>query len=190
MGLFGMFRSKEAPPPEPPKPESKSIRPELVEIARIISDGDEVVSQEITACTQDPKGWFAAHQGQYEERGIYSTNDLDSVQWLGLVDILESHNWLCERDWKDELEDFLFFLQKLKGYQALGLSLNPEWLDPEEDIPSWCGILADKWNEVRVAAIDIDSDSYVLFPISVTQLPQLQKLAGEIGHRIDYIEGM
>ena len=40
MGLFGMFRAKETPS-EPPKKEPSPFAPALIEIARIISGGDE-----------------------------------------------------------------------------------------------------------------------------------------------------
>ena len=190
MGLFGIFRAKETPS-EPPKKEPSPFAPALIEIARIISGGDEEVLQDVTSCAQDPKGWFAAHQERYEERGVVDDpDDLDQVQWLGLVDILEEHGWVCERDWKDDLEDFSYFVQNLHGFQKLGLELDPDWLDEDEDISAWCGVLTEKWEGVCVAAIDIDSDSYVLFPTSTAQLADLQRLAGEIGHRIDAAERM
>ena len=185
MGLFGMFRAKETPS-EPPKKEPSPFAPALIEIARIISGGDEEVLQDVTSCAQDPKGWFAAHQERYEERGVVDDpDDLDQVQWLGLVDILEERGWVCDRDWKDELEDFSYFLQNLKG-------LDESWFDEDEDIPAWCTVLTEKWKsqEVRVAAININTDSYVLFPTTYAHLDELQKLAGEIGQCIDYVEQM
>ena len=189
MGLFGMFRAKETPS-EPPKKEPVPLGSPLTEIAQIISGGDEAVLQEVAACAQDPKGWFESHQERYGERSVDSSDDPDLVQWLGLVDILEAHSWVCERDWKDELEDFLYFLQQLKGCQALQLTLDPDWFDEDDDISTWCGILSENWEGVCVAAIDIDSDSYVLFPVAFPQLAQLQKLAEEIGHRIVAAERM
>lgn len=190
MGLFGMFRAKETPTPQPPKTEPKPLGPVLEEIARIISGGEEAVLQDAASCARDPKGWFAAHQERYEERGVDAPDDLGLVQWLGLVDILEDRGWVCERDWKDELEDFSYFVRNLKGFQALGLELAEDWLDGDEDVPAWCAVLAEKWKAqgVRMACIDIDSDSYVLFPAAAPQLAQLQGLAGEAGHRIDYVE--
>ena len=64
------------------------------------------------------------------------------------------------------------------------------WLDGEDDIPAWCHVLAEKWSsqEVRMAAIDMDSDSYVLFPVPSGQFPALQKAAREIGRTIHYVE--
>ena len=186
MGLFGIFRAKETPPPEPPKQEPKDLGPALLEIARIISSGDEAVLRDITACTEDPASWFTAHQNRYEERCILSPDNPELIQWLGLVDILEEHGWVCERDWKDELEDFSYFVQNLRGFQKLGLELDQDWLDEDEDISAWCGVLAEQWSAqgVRMAVIGIGSDSYVLFPASVGQLTALQTLAKEIGQYI------
>ena len=103
------------------------------------------------------------------------------------MDILEEHGWVCDRDWKAELEDFLFFPQNLKGYQALQLTLDPDWFDEDDDIPAWCDVLMEKWaaQGVRIATIGIDSDSYVLFPATAPQFDELQILAGEIGQCID-----
>ena len=192
MGIFDHFK-KQAPAPEVPSaPEAKCkpFGPNVLEIAKLISSGDKAVLKDVSACTEDPIGWFTAHQDRYGERCILSSDDPELIQWLGLVDILEEHGWVCERDWKDELEDFSYFVQNLHGFQKLGLELDADWLDEDEDIPAWCGVLTEKWEGVCVAAIDIDSDSYVLFPVASLQLAQLQKLAEEIGHCIDAVERM
>ena len=175
MGFFDHFKKNEATP-EPLEPSVKSIGPTVVELARVISSGDEAVLRDITACTEDPADWFTSHQDRYRERCILSSDDPELIQWLGLVDILEEHGWVCERDWKDELEDFSYFVQNLHGFQKLGLELDPDWLDEDEDISAWCG--------------EYVLDSYVLFPTSTAQLADLQRLAGEISHRIDAAERM
>lgn len=192
MGIFNRRKKKDPLSPQPAAPEAgrKPCGPALAEIARLISYGDEAVLQEVSACTADPQAWFAAHQDRYEERGVLSGGDLELVQWLGLADILEEHGCVCERDWKDEKEDFIFFVQNLKGFREQSLVLDPAWLDGEDDIPAWCHVLAEKWSsqEVRMAAIDMDSDSYVLFPVPSGQFPALQKAAREIGRTIHYVE--
>ena len=83
-------------------------------------------------------------------------------------------------------------MENLKGFQAQGLSMDPAWFDEDGDITVWCGVLAKKWETqgVRMAAVDIDSDSYVLFPALTAPFPALQTLAEEIGHRIDFVEKM
>lgn len=184
MGFFDRFKKRESM--------RKPYGPNLIEIARLISNGDQAVLCEISACTQAPQAWFESHREQYSQRGINTAGSLEWIQWLGLADILAGHNYVCERDWKDERDDFLFFLQQLKGFQALHLSVDPAWLDGGQDIPIWCNILAEQWEPqgVRIAAIGIDSDSYVLFPCPVAQLPTLQRLAGELGQYIESLEGM
>ena len=192
MGFFDRFKKKEASPAAPAAPtvEREPCGPNIVEIARLISQGDEAVLRDVTACIGAPAAWYDAHQGQYSERGIASAKDPDLIQWLGLVDILEEHNYVCERDWKDELENFLYFVENLRGFQALGLSIDPNWFDADGDVPIWCNILTQKWGPqgVRMAAIGIDSDSYVLFPALTAQFTALQKLAGEIGQYIEFVE--
>ena len=183
-------QSKDGTPPALASQEKKTGKSALVEIAALISGEESAVLQSVTSCAENPQGWFDSHREQYSQRCVMSSEDTDLVQWLGLVDILAEHGWVCERDWKDELEDFSYFVQNLHGFQKLGLELDPDWLDEDEDISAWCGVLTEKWEGVCAAAIDIDSDSYVLFPTAAAQLADLQRLAGEIGHRIDAAERM
>ena len=193
MGMLDRFKKKDAAPEATaPAAERKPFGATLVEIAQAISGGDAAVLKDISACTEDPLAWFEAHQDRYEERSVDSDSDVELIQWLGLVDILEEHGWVCERDWKDELEDFSYFVQNLHGFQKLGLELDPDWLDEDEDISAWCGVLTEKWavQGVRIAAIGIDSDSYVLFPATAPQFDELQRLAGEIDQCIDAAERM
>ena len=188
MGFFDRFKKQNQAPEAPPVPEvePRPFGANVVEIAKLISSGDEAVMTDIAACTGEPSAWFEAHQDRYEARGVNSAEDANLVQWLGLVDILEEHGWVCELDWKDELEDFSYFVQNLRGFQKLGLELDQDWLDEDEDISAWCGVLAEQWSAqgVRMAVIGIGSDSYVLFPASVGQLTALQTLAKEIGQYI------
>lgn len=152
---------------------------ELLEIGRIISDGDEAVLRELTACAADPAAYFAAHKVRYSERSVAISDGPDLIRWIGMVDILEEHNFVCERDWKDEKEDFVYFFSRLVGIKRLQLELDPDWLDEEGDIEQWCGVLNKKWafSQCCAAAINIDSDSFVLFPCPLAQLERLAQLA-------------
>ncbi|MCI9564016.1 MAG: hypothetical protein HFF63_08985 [Oscillospiraceae bacterium] len=96
-------------------------RETLIEIGRIISDGDEAVLEELTACAADPAAYFAAHEEQYRERAIDSPEEPDLIRWIGMVDILAARNFVCERDWKDEKEDFFCFFSNLAGIRRLQL---------------------------------------------------------------------
>ena len=103
------------------------------------------------------------------------------VQWLGMVDILIKNNYVCERDYKDELEDFLYFVQELKGIKSNDLTLEEDWFEENADITDWCSIIDSKWASegMCIAAIDIDSDSYVIFPCKINVLQNLQEYAEE-----------
>lgn len=188
MGLLDRFRKTEKTDEQSRKPDGNGRRhPPLLEIARLISDGDQEVMAEAAECVSDPKRYFEVHIEQYEERGAEDSDDLELIQWLGLVDILEGRGWVCERDWKDELEDFLYFMGNLTGMTSNRLPLERAWFDSQGDIRQWCQILDEKWapREACAAALDMDSDSYVLFPCKKSDLEELKACAAAIGRRID-----
>ena len=165
---------------------------ELLEIARIISDCDETVMAEISACLADVNAYYAANQARYEERGVEDDEEPEVLQWLGLVDTLEAHGYACERDWKDEKQDFFYFFSNLTGTKRLELDMREDWLDEDGCVSGWCKILDDKWADrcCCAAAIDIDSDSYVLFPCTLDELARLRELAELAGQRIELAEKM
>ena len=188
MGFLDRFRKLEKAESQKPAGGGEArYRQPILEIARLISDGDQEVMGEAAECVSDPKRYFEVHIDRYEERGIEDSDDLELIQWLGLVDILESRGWVCERDWKDELGDFLHFMGTLAGMAANRLSLEREWFDEDGDIPQWCRILDGKWSarEICAAALDLESDCYVLFPCKKSDLEELRRLAGAIHRRID-----
>ncbi len=190
MGFFDHFKTKKAAP-EPLEPSVKSIGPTVVEIARIISSGDEAVLRDITACTENPADWYDDCREQLFIRSVPPDESLEMVQWLTLMDILEKYGWVCKPDWKDrkdKLTDFLYLVENLHSFQAQGLSMNPAWFDAGGNISAWCGVLAEKWASKGVRMASIDIESYVLFPCPVSQFPTLQGLAEEIGQYIAFVE--
>lgn len=173
--LFGEKKSASAPSP-------------VSEIARIISGGDAVVMKEIKDLTEDTKGYFAAHKDRYNERGIdaFDSGRSNELLWLGMVDILAGNHYVCERDCGDEKEDFVYFLGSLKGVSGEKLPLDPEELDEDGELEEWCGIISASWESAgyHVGCIDIESDSYVLFPAKTAELDELRGLAEQMGYRI------
>ena len=164
----------------------------IIEIARTISQNDSAVISQATFCSADIKKYFSENKISYENRGIDATADESTLKWIGLVDILINANYLCERDWKDEKSDFIFFMQDLNTTKALHLKIDEQQLDDYGDITQWCETLDRMWAQqgVCAAAIDIDSDSYVLFPCKTTDLPTLKQYAAQTGHRIDLAKNM
>ena len=162
----------------------------LVEIGKAISADDKVVAAEIEKCVKDTEAYFEENEERFEERGMEQEDmeeDAEEVRWIALVDILEVNGYVCERDWKDELEDFVQFVGNLKGTKSRELPIKFEWFDEDGDVAEWCKVLDEKWADkgVCVAAIDIESDSYVLFPYEVEELGKLCELAEALERRID-----
>lgn len=163
-----------------------------IEIARIVCDGDEKVIQEASDCIFNPQNYFNAHKGRYENRGIDEFSDSIFNKWIGLVDILIIHNYVCERDWKDEKEDFMYFLNNLKGFKENNLTIDSEWLNEDDDIVKWCQVLDEKWNSqgIGVMCFDIGSDSFVFFLGKLANLECLKESASLLGQRIDFAKYM
>lgn len=160
----------------------------IYKIAAEISDQDGAVLKEVCECLSDTQKYFMENEEDYEERSVTYDEGEEVVQWLGMVDILIKNNYVCERDYKDELEDFLYFVQELKGIKSNDLTLEEDWFDEDADITDWCSIIDGKWASqgMCIAAIDIDSDSYVIFPCKINVLQNLQEYAGETEFGIEH----
>lgn len=155
----------------------------LLEIARAVSENDAAVLEAVSRCAFDLQEFFTEQEVFFQETGMSRSRPAQELQWRGLTKILEDHGYVCERDWKDEKEDFVFFFGGLKGVRSNGLAIDPDWLDETADIPAWGAILTEKWREKGFAAafLDIDSDSYVLFPCPTNAYSHLRELAERLG---------
>ena len=166
-----------------------------VAIAAAISADDKAVIARMKDCVSNTKAYVQKNEERFEERG-FEIEDLEDeeeeIRWLALVDILEENEYVCERDWKDELEDFVYFVGNLKSVKARALPLEKEWFDEEGNVVDWCKVLDEKWKDLGccVAAIDIDSDSYVLFAYDVDKVDKLCELAEELDRTIDWAKNM
>lgn len=171
---------------------------ELARIGKIISKGDKSVEEEVKKCLADMDAYYDEHEEEFEERGLGREDIEDEeigeeeLQWLTLVDILIDHMYCCELDWKCYKEDFVEFLSELHGMEHYDITLEEEWLDEESDIREWCSVLDEKWKEkgACIGALNIDSDSYVIFPILKTELEELMELAEEVDQRIGLAKNM
>lgn len=195
MGLFqNLFKRTEKPEPikEISKENSKDISKEFLEIAGLISYQNQNIMDELRKFMADPHTYFTEHTDMFEEWGMCSYSEEQYFARDTMVGFLEKENYICVRDWKDEKEDFIYFVKNLVGFQKSGLCLEEDWLDENDCIGIWSGILDSKWKEKGycLADIDIEADSYALFVCSMDTLNRLRSLAETIGYHIDLAKEM
>ncbi len=160
----------------------------ILEIAKIISINDKIILENMQKCLSDPKKYLAENRKDFEEIYPVLPEDSDTITWrLGLVAFLENL-YVCELDYKEEKDEFLYWIRELINTEIYNLSIENNWLDENENISQWCKAIDEKWRNSGfcLGCIDIDSDSYVLFPCKIENLEKLDILASQIGHKITY----
>lgn len=162
----------------------------LLEIAMCISQEDGAVIKAVEQCLSDMDAYFAEHVEDFEDRGFEEEEleevDQQELQWIALADSLINYVYCCELDWKCDKEEFADCVKELQGMEIYDLTLEEDWLEEDADVTEWCAVLDEKWLEKGfcMAALDIDSDSYVIFPLLESDLEKLMELAEQIGGRI------
>ena len=162
-----------------------------LEIARIITENDAEVLAEMRESFMDSRGYAVRHSARLLEEYGMDEDELRNAaadHWWLMTDILELHGYVCTRDWKDELQDFLYFLFQTKRAVSEGLSmtgLETEFSE-NDSIPVWSRLLGERLSGRRlvVGNIDTDSDSYTVFFCTEEEMELLKKTASETGHTI------
>ena len=112
--------------------------------------------------------------------------------WWNFYEELLSKGYAVELDCKCELEDFIYFVQKLIDNKSLDISENltidTAELDENQCIMDWCADLNSTWENYTLAGMDIGTDSFVLMVLSNEEFKTAQELAKELLHRIDVAE--
>ena len=112
--------------------------------------------------------------------------------WWNLYEKLVSKGYAVELSCKCELEDFIYYVQKLICNKSLdtseNLTIDPAALDEEQVIMDWCADLNSKWENYTLAGMDTGTDSFVLMVLSNEEFKTAKELAKELLHRIDVAE--
>lgn len=112
--------------------------------------------------------------------------------WWNLYEKLDSKGYAVELSHKCELEDFIYYVQKLIRNKSLNtsenLTIDPVALDEDQVIMDWCADLNATWDNYTLAGMDIGTDSFVLIVLSNEEFKTAQELAKELLHRIDVAE--
>lgn len=182
MGLFYKFLGKK-------KIEEGSADP-FYKLVDIISNHNEKICEEMKLCKQHRKYYFESHRDLYTQWGIDEFSEDKEICFIALVALLEKENIVCIRDYNDEKEDFIYYVNNLRGCKDYGLSIQDDWLNEDDDITVWANILQQQWKEYHLAAIDMNSDSYVLFVCDTNTLDELKNLGNAAGIHIDLAKVM
>ena len=189
----------------------------LLKIAQLISNNDSDVIIEVEECIDDIQKYVATHLEEYEDRSMTLEDDSEEdLQWLGMVNCLIRNNYVYETDDNVQITEFGWDLKNLCGFKEYGLSLDSKFLDvdygvdrydineddedvfdydEEEDfieddnIIGWCKYLDNKWADenVCIGMININSDSYIIFPIDCDVLEELEDLSDSIYRHISSV---
>lgn len=121
-------------------------------------------------------------------------HSMDALEdsWWNLYEKLDSKEYAVELSCKCELEDFIYYVQKLIHNKSLdtseNLTIDPSALDEDQVIMDWCADLNSTWENYTLAGMDIGTDSFVLMVLSNEEFKTAQELAKELLHRIDVAE--
>ena len=112
--------------------------------------------------------------------------------WWNLYEKLVSKGYAVELSCKCELEDFIYYVQKLIRNKSLDagedLVVDTATLDEEQCITDWSTDLNSTWKNYKLVDMDIGTDSFVLMVLSNEEFKRAQELAKELLHRIDVAE--
>ena len=125
------------------------------------------------------------------ETKLRSMEELED-SWWNLYEKLVSKGYAVELDYKCELEDFIYYVQKLIHNKSLdtseNLTIDTAGLDEEQCIMDWCAHINATWKTHKLVNMDIGTDSFVLMVLSNEEFKTAQELAKELLHRIDVAE--
>ena len=125
------------------------------------------------------------------ETKLRSMEELED-SWWNLYEKLVSKGYAVELDYKCELEDFIYYVQKLIHNKSLdtseNLTINTAGLDEDQCIMDWCAHINATWKTHKLVDMDIGTDSFVLMVLSHEEFKTAQELAKELLHRIDVAE--
>ena len=125
-------------------------------------------------------------------------NSMEELEdsWWNLYEKLLSTGRAVELSLKIELEDFLYYVQKLIHNKKLStgenltgdVSIDTAAFDDSQCIGDWCAHFNSTWKNHKLVGMDIGTDSLVLMVLSNEEFKTAQELAKELLHRIDVAE--
>lgn len=161
----------------------------LIEIGQIISHNDREVTRELEKILGNFKEYLKNDPLlTYSNIENMELTEKIELKLLALALLLNEKGYLCYLDWKCELEDFNMIYDVMKKI-GLDEKIEEEAFDEDDDITVWCEefdkIYGDR--DIFVGGIDLNSDSYSIFPVSYENLKKLKELGEKIQMKIDFV---
>ena len=155
----------------------------------LLTDNTEVRSK-LESCLESPQRYYRENVESYEERCIDGNQEDDRIVWFAIADEMILSGAAIELDWKTDAEDFFYEMKSLANRHRL--EIQEDCFKKDDDIPTWCEVLDEKWmdKDFCVGGMDIDSDSYVLFVCQAEVLKQLSELGKQVGQKFDSAKNM
>lgn len=164
----------------------KSVRPDERDYAEAHADDAEKI-EAFRALSVLLIG-DAAHTQHFLKRAAPKRAEEIEDAWEALYEELLMRGRALELDWKSDRETFLDAVQKLTA--GMEFPLDETMLDESESIPVWSGVLNASWSTHVLAAMDMNSDSYVLLVLTKEDFARAAELAKTLLHRIAPTEEM
>ena len=108
--------------------------------------------------------------------------------WEGLCKRLVRSGRAAGLDWKSEREDFVAAVQSLTA--GTGLAVAEELLGETDGIPAWSKNVNAMWKDHILAAMDMNSEDYVLLVLTRADFSRAAECARSLLHRIARAEEM
>ncbi|WP_124099803.1 DUF6630 family protein [Ruminococcus sp. Marseille-P6503] len=181
MGLFNLFKKKKNQQPE-------NTDEVFNRILLTVCGNNSNAAAELKSLNENVRDFAKTHPEYYEGWLTDSDDSEESLKRIGWIEILAKYGCAAMFDHSCDLEDFAYFTNGLVTVQSEKLGFSQEKLDGDGDITRWSEQLDEMWCEKGfcLGCIDIDSDSYLVFPIEISTLERLRELAKSINRRIDY----
>ena len=102
--------------------------------------------------------------------------------WEGLCKKLVRSGRAAALDWKSEREDFVAAVQSLTA--GMGLAVDGDLLGEADGIPVWSKNVNAMWKDHILAALDMNSEDYVLLVLTRADFSRATECARSLLHRI------
>ncbi|ALG09362.1 DUF6630 family protein [Kibdelosporangium phytohabitans] len=157
-----------------------TAREALTAIAELLAPGNPDVTDRVVHAHSDPDSYLRAHADQLDERGI--DEPIPNLARIALVDALTGHGLLAEVDWKEDADEIVAQLKRLRSSPAQPGAW--VWFTGGTGLDTY-GFLELAGSELHargtaLAVIDIESDCYPLVLLPADQLTGQQ--SGHLVH--------